>query len=496
MRASIVSTLVLAWLTALPAAGSAGAAVDDSTTPLSLQSVLESSARHYPLVIAALAERQAVAREVDARRGDFDVVFDVSNFNRVDGFYDGRAVEAKATRPLGAWGTELYGSYALSRGEFPIYEDEYYTNTGGKLKVGVLFSLLRDRAIDDRRFELNDARLALEAADLELQMTKIGVQRLAIEAYWRWVFAGSKQVVYDELLAIALERDRGLTDQVARGALAEIFLTENQRNITRRRSRSIAAQAELTRAANRLGLYYRDAAGMPQTPSPQQLPVIGSLTLSPPEQPGALQDTISMQPELRQLRVAAQRARQKLSLSENALKPKLDFGVEVGTPFGDVGEGGASRDSTDAIVGLTFSVPLARRTAKAEVEQSRLELRAIEERQRQTNDRLQLEITEILIELKLARELAELAQQEVELAAALVQAETRRFEEGASDFFLVNLREETAAGARIEALAAALRQRLARAEYDAAALDFNRLGLTPRATAVQVRSPAQLPDGR
>lgn len=486
MRASVVSALFLAWLTCLPAATSAVAA-DDAASPLSLQAVLESSARHYPLVIAALAERQAVAREVDARLGDFDVVFDVSSFNRVDGFYDGRAVEAKATRPLGVWGTDLYGSYALSRGDFPIYEDEYYTNTGGRLKVGLLFSLLRDRAIDDRRYQLNDARLAVEAADLELQMTRIGVQSLAIEAYWRWVFAGRKQLVYDELLAIALERDRGLTDQVARGALAEIFLTENQRNITRRRSRSIAAQAELTRAANRLGLYYRDPAGMPQTPSPQQLPANTSLELNPPEPPGALQDTIFMQPELRQLRVAAERARQKLSLSENALKPKLDFGVEVGTPFGDVGEGGVSRDTTDAIVGLKFSVPLARRTAKAEVEQARLELRAIEERKRQTNDRLQLEITEILIELSLARELAELAQQEVALASALVQAETRRFEEGASDFFLVNLREETAASARVEALAAGLRHRLARVEYDAATLDFVRLGLSSGPGAEQIR---------
>ena len=482
MRASLVTALLLACLNVQPAA-----ADDERTASLSLQTVLESSARHYPLVIAALAERQAVAREVDARRGDFDVVFDVSSFNRVDGFYDGQAVEAKATRPLGTWGTDLYGSYSLSRGDFPIYEDEYFTNTGGRLKVGVLFSLLRDRAIDDRRFQLNDARLALEAADLELQMTKIGVQSLAIEAYWRWVFAGRKQRVYDELLAIALERDRGLTDQVARGALAEIFLTENQRNITRRRSRSIAAQAELTRAANRLGLYYRDSAGMPQTPAPQQLPVMANLNLNPPEPLGALQETISMQPELLQLRVAAERAQQKLTLSENALKPTLDFGVELGTPFGDVGEGGESRDTTEAIVGLTFSVPLARRTAKAEVEQSRLELRAIEERQRQTNDRLQLEITEILIELRLARELAELAQQEVELASALVQAEARRFEEGASDFFLVNLREETAASARIEALAAALRHRLARAEYDAVTLDFDRLGLSPGSPSDQTR---------
>ena len=86
----------------------------------------------------------------------------------------------------------------------------------------------------------------------------------------------------------------------------------------------------------------------------------------------------------------------------------------------------------------------------------------------------QLEITEILIELRLARELAELSQQEVELASALVRAENRRFEEGASDFFLVNIREETEAGARIEALTAALR-------------DLVELGASPRACCSPVR---------
>jgi len=449
----------------------------NGTMHLTLEEVLASSARHYPLVIAALAERSKAAREVDARLGEFDVVFDVDGFSRASGFYDGRAVEATATRPLRAWGTELYGSYSLSRGDFPVYEDEYFTNTGGRLKVGALFSLIRDRTIDERRYQVNDARLALEAADLELMMTRIGVQGLAVEAYWRWVFTGRKHLVYNELLDIALERDRGLADQVRRGAVAEIYLTENQRNITRRRSRVIAALADHERAGNRLGLYYRGPSGATRKPDPARLPLLTNLDLAPPRPPLRASDTIAMRPEIQQLRVAADRARQQLSLNENALKPKLDFGVELAAPFGEIGEGGVSRDSTDAIVGLTFSVPLARRSAKAEVEQARLELQALEQRKRQMNDRLQLEMTEILIELTAARELAELAEREVELADALVEAENRRFEGGASDFFLVNLREETAANAKIEALAAALRQRLARAAYDAATMDFARLGL-------------------
>ena len=44
-----------------------------------------------------------------------------------------------------------------------------------------------------------------------------------------------------------------------------------------------------------------------------------------------------------------------------------------------------------------------------------------------------------------ARELAGLAGREVEMAQKMREAERRRFEQGASDFFLVNLREEAEA---------------------------------------------------
>lgn len=58
-------------------------------------------------------------------------------------------------------------------------------------------------------------------------------------------------------------------------------------------------------------------------------------------------------------------------------------------------------------------------------------------------------------------------------------SEVRRFESGASDFFLVNVREETAANARIRLLEAELTTRIARANYDAAVVDVERLGISP-----------------
>jgi hypothetical protein len=118
---------------------------------LTLAEVLRSSARTAPQIIEALARERAAEGRALTAAGAFDTVFEVDGRSRTLGYYDGTIVSGRATRPLEGNGGYLYGGYRLSRGSFPIYEDENYTNRLGEFKVGGLFSLLRDRLIDERR---------------------------------------------------------------------------------------------------------------------------------------------------------------------------------------------------------------------------------------------------------------------------------------------------------------------------------------------------------
>jgi outer membrane protein TolC len=343
-----------------------------------------------------------------------------------------------------------------------------------------MFSLLRDREIDDRRFGTVDARLALQAADLDVLLTRIGVQQQAISAYWRWVTAGHQLQVYRALLELAERREEGLAQQVQRGARARIFLTENRQNITRRRSLTTAARRDFRKAANQLAYYYRDRTGRPVIPEAGRLPE--TQQISAEVAPLALEDRphaelIRRRPELQQLLNALDRARNRIELHENDLQPRLDLSLEVGEPFGDLGEGGPSRDTTETIVGLTLSVPLQQRQARGALQQSRALAQALRQEQRALADQLELQMHNLLLDLQISRELVVLAALEVEQAEQLMRAEVRRFDSGASDFFLVNVREETAADARIRFLRADLAMRLARADYDAATVNLERLGL-------------------
>ena len=449
-------------------------------SPLMPEEVLAASAQHFPSILKALAERRGAEGRVTEALGAFDLVFNADGFDRADGFYDGTAIGGSVTKPLRRWGSKLYGSYDLSRGDFPIYEDENFTNRNGTAKLGVLFSLLRNRDIDSRRFAETDSRLALEQASLEVMLTRVGVQQRAILAYWAWVAAGRQLAVYENLLRIALEREEALQREVDSGRRAAIFITENKQNIIRRQTLATQASRDFQMAGNDLAFFYRGADGEPLSPPRPRVPSEAQLAALPPLPPLAALDmaaTLEQRPELRILRTGAERAMRKLALSENDFKPRLDFSAELAEGFGSIGEGGASRDGTDVVVGFKFSVPLERRQARGRISQAQAKLDALRQEQRRVEDRIELELHNILIELEMAQRLMALAQQDVQLSETMRLAEIRRFEAGASDFFLVNIREERAANARIAFFRALERTRDAQASFDAATIDLARLGI-------------------
>jgi outer membrane protein TolC len=447
---------------------------------LSPDAVLQSSVAHFPEILEAMARQRAADGAIVEADGAFDLVFEAEGFGRATGFYDGTVLEGGVKQPFRTMGGGLYGGYSISRGDFPIYEDEYFTSLGGKLKVGVVFALLRDRFIDERRFGVTDAQLEARAAEFEMLATQVGVQQRALVTYWRWVTAGQRLGVYEELLRNAASRESALARQVASGARAEIFLTENRQNIIRRMSLVTAARRDFQSLANELALYYRDEQGRPIIPDARLVPpspTPESLNELAVTRAISVSDAIERRPELQVLQNGIERLRQRMLLHENDLKPQLDLNLELNQGLGGEGQGGPSRDETDAIIGFTFSVPFQQRSARGRLARTQAELDATEFRRQTMEERLEIELENILLDLSFAQALVQLAAEEVGQAVILRDAEQRRFESGASDFFLVNVREETAADARVRFYTAALETRIARANYDAATMDLSRLGI-------------------
>lgn len=443
--------------------------------PLTLDEVLRSSARSAPQIVEALARvRQADGRALSAE-GAFDTVFDVDARSRVAGYYDGTVVEARATRPLTGNGGYVYGGYRASRGTFPVYEDQAYTNRLGEAKVGALFALLRDRVIDERRTRRSIAGTEADVARFESDMVAIGVQRRAVDAYQAWVAAGLRLRAYRDLLHLAERRRSAIGRLVTLGARPDILLVENDQNLVRRRALAVRAEQDVAGAANALSLYLRDEAGAPVTVSEDRLPedagALAALSIAT-TRAGPVE-----RPDYRAVLARIDQATSRLALAENDLSPRLDLRGEVGKDVGSVGLGGPNRTPLEAAVGFRFSVPLQNRAAKGRVAEARAEIEALGQRSRFLRDQIGVEVQGIVIAVGAAERLAAIADEERQLAERLATAERRRFELGSADFFLVNQREETATDARVRLVDAQARIASARAELAAATADREALQL-------------------
>lgn len=451
-----------------------------TTGPLLPEEVLRASALTFPAILEAF-EREAAARSDQlSADGAFDLMLKGEYYDRLTGFYSGGYGKLEARQPLRPYGAEVFGSYRLSDGTFPTYENEFNTNGLGEIKVGALFSLLRGRDIDSRRFAIEDTRLAAAQARLDVMLVQLNVQLEALRAYWRWVAAGEEIRVYEELLEIAEARQVGLAREVRAGARPAIALTENERNLLARRILLEQGRRDLEMAANSLSFYLRAGDGRLIVPTREMMPDAARMkAVAPAEQLAAtpVSEVIRSRPELQTFRLALERANNRIALRRNDLEPSLNASIQLSRDFGPVGPGGPGFDSTDTVVGLTFSVPLQRRAARGQLQRAEAELRETEWRQRRIADQITTEVGNILVTLGAATRLAELARAEVRQANQMVEAERTRFRLGAGDFFLVNLREEDAANARIRAIRAERDGRLAEASYHAATMNLAALGL-------------------
>ena len=442
--------------------------------PLGLDEVLAASRFHAPQVLEALARVRGAEARVLTTEGAFDTLFDASAGTRPSGFYSGSDVGVRLAQPLATNGGSVYAGYDLSRGSFPPYQTNSYTARYGRFTAGALFSLLRDRDIDERRFNRAQASADVVLADNDRLMVAIGVQARAIAAWNSWVIAGQRGAVYKDLLQLALDRQAGFKRQVTEGLRPAILLTENEQNILRRQTLVVQAQQGLEQAAVDLSLFWRDADGNPQVPGADRLPQRLGTPLPLSEDVLA---ALENRPDLRLVDVRIAQARTRLLLDRNAFLPRLDVKAEVNQYVGDAGVGGQPYIGTESKLGVTLSVPLQQRTARGRLGQTRADIDGFQQRRRLIEDQIRAEITGLSIAARQARRLLGIAIDEQDRAGAMARAERRRFQEGASDFFLVNLREEAAADAQVRRFDAAFRQIVAHADLAAATADLKALGL-------------------
>ena len=105
------------------------------------------------------------------------------------------------------------------------------------------------------------------------------------------------------------------------------------------------------------------------------------------------------------------------------------------------------------------------------------------------NEQIAVEVRNIAVEIAAAERFVALAAREVEQAEILEDSERQRFDDGASDFFVVNLREEASADARVRRVGAEAGYLEALTDFYAATVQLDRFHIERDAPLSDSDSP-------
>jgi cobalt-zinc-cadmium efflux system outer membrane protein len=430
--------------------------VDAPSASIELHDVLLSVERHFPLLLAAREELRVADARLLGAEGRFDTRINASGGSELEGFYTSERLDFGVTQPLSPFGADLSAGYLLGRGDFAVYYGKAKTDEGGEYRLGLLLPLLQNRAIDARRVGVWKARLARDRAEPELVQAELSITRDAALAYWKWVAAGRRREIARRLLALAEGRMAQIRLAVEEGELARIDLTENQRLIVDRQASLVRAERSLEQAAIALSLYWRNAEGQPRVPADDALPYEfpAPLDVQQVSLPGDEALALARRPELSALSIEQEELNLEMQLAENTMLPRLDLELRASQDVGGEVNDPDDKGPFEFGVFLDFDVPVQRSRARGQVRLIQARRIQLQQELQFAADRVQAEVRDARSALVLSWGRIGQARENVELAGELAEAERFKLGVGESDLLRVNLREQQAAVAASELVAA------------------------------------------
>lgn len=429
----------LLWICAVTAA---------AQNPLTLDELLNSVESNYPPLLATIAERDAADGEILQALGRFDLMLGANVDSDRFGYYPNQRLSLGFEQPFATGGTSVFGGWRVGQGRFAPYDGRNDTRSLGEWRGGIRAPLVRNREIDDRRGNLEKARIGRRIADLSVDQQRLIVRQLAARRYWDWVAAGRRLRIAQDVLRVAEERDAALREASQLGQIPAIEVTENQRQILQRRSQVVEAERGMQMATIDLSLFYRDPAGQPvlvaRDRTPTTLPATSTLTVTQEE--ADQRRALALRPEIGRLAQQGQQTRVDIQMAENDRKPAVDLGVGFTS---ESGGGTILRGPNEVKASLRFELPFQRRAATGKLRSAEARLSQIEQRQKFAGDQVVAEVRDAASALRAAHERAKFAKDEVTVALDLADAERERFRLGDSTLFTVNLREQAAVEAEL-----------------------------------------------
>jgi outer membrane protein TolC len=330
-----------------------------------------------------------------------------------------------------------------------------------RLQLGVSQPLLRDFRIDTTRAQVDIAQRTLSIAETQLEETVVGTEASAERAYWSLVAALAQTDVQQRALDLALELERTNRARVDVGQSPPLDLVAARAEVAQRRENLIVARTRARQAEDLLRTLIVDPARQDfwsvRLEPADRVPPVGP----PPNVDVAVRRALAERTDLVRVRREIEISETGISLAKSETRPDLRLeanyladgaggtrllrtggfpGTVVGsdvTSYSDVLGQVLKFDYPTWTVGMTFSYPLGKSAAEANLARARIEKDQSSARLRSLEFTAVREVREAAWTLEQNQQRIETARLSRELAEQRLDAEQKRFEVGMSTSFLV-----------------------------------------------------------
>ncbi|MDC0716590.1 TolC family protein [Nannocystis bainbridge] len=427
---------------------------------LTLAEVLDSVEQRDPRMEAAELGIRGAEGQARSARGTYDPV--LRGRATLEPMFRNAILDTRVEQPTPLWGMTAWVGWQVGVGRRPYYNTTLDSildiddrvgsrdvrSTAGTLTAGLTLPLWRDRSIDRRRANIRQSKMETERMQEARDARLLELEIEAATKYWTWVANGLRLEIEMMLLDLAQTRDEALQRRIELGALDPLAGVDNQRLILDREGRVVTAERAFQQAGLELSLYLRDANGQPVVPDPNRLPSRLPEMVSP-EAGGNIESEIGEALERRPDRKARMflrsQAEVELRWAKNQRAPRVELSAWASRYMGRPLIPAFTRNG--AVVSLLFEIPIPLRASRGQLEATRAAAESVAAELRFLDDTIAVAIRDGHSALVAAYRRARLANREVELSRQLAASEYRRFQLGAGDLLLVNLREVASADA-------------------------------------------------
>lgn len=409
---------------------------------LSEDEIRASVVKNFQLVQEAELKFEASKAEVTAAEGEFDTKLAFKSRNRIEERYDNNYIESTLSKNTGIQGISLLVGHRQGLGHFPAYDGKYQTSAAGEMFAGISIPLLRNFSTDESRSNLEIARLEKKQAEESLRLKQNISIHKALSLYYKLVLEEKKFQIRKSILELAMSRTEMLEKKHKSGDIERVKLIDNQRSIAKRRDELLKSEIDIQSLRAVFSLY------LPNRPletflttevfNPDQNLEVNAPLLPPKLEPETLPQVSILQAEKKKMEILER-------LYEQQRLPGLGLDV-LGAKELSANE---PYDPERLQVGVSFDYPLENRKATGKSVAQSYKLKALSKQNEYTINELSRSYDYSLRAITLGKQRLSNVSEEVKNSLKMAQAEKVRWNQGSSDLFIVNLREQDVADAEI-----------------------------------------------